>query len=137
MTIGTATRNFCCKTITRIRLKSDYCTPKKYCHILANGNAQELLVLTNDKRIHVMKALAALSKYLGCYDKWNDIREKYQLKWSTEDGLEAFNDIMMNNEENYSSMINWLKHAASELPLRYGNILLFDTFTGLRPDEAC
>jgi hypothetical protein len=110
---------------------------KKYYHVLENGNAQELLILSIDKRIHVMKALAALSKYLGCYDKWNDIRERYQLKWSAKDGLQTFNDRMMNNGENYSSMVNWLKDAVSRLPLRYGNILLFDTITGLRPDEAC
>jgi hypothetical protein len=108
---------------------------KKYYHVLANGNAQELLVLSNDKRIHVMKALASLSKYLGCYDKWNDIKEKYQLKWSNEDGLEAFNDIIMNNGENYNAMVTWLKEAVSKLPVRYGNILLFDTLTGLRPNE--
>ncbi|MGI8833327.1 MAG: integrase [Nitrososphaeraceae archaeon] len=110
---------------------------KKYYNILVNGNAQELLVLSNDKRIHVMKAIATLSKYIGCYDKWKDIKEKYQLKWSNGDGLEAFNDIIMNNGQNYNSMINWLKVAVSKLPARYGNLLLFDTLTGLRPDEAC
>ena len=110
---------------------------KKYYDVLETGNAQELLILSNDKRIHVMKALVSLSKYLGCYDKWNDIREKYQLKWSNEDSLETFNDIVMNNGENYSSMVDWLKHAMSKLPLRYANILLFNTLTGLRPDEAC
>jgi hypothetical protein len=110
---------------------------KKYYHVLENCNAQELLSLSIDKRIHVMKALAALSKYLGCYDKWNDIRERYQLKWSAKDGFQMFNKIMMNNGENYSSMVDWLKNAISKLPLRYGNILLFDTITGLRPDEAC
>jgi hypothetical protein len=84
-----------------------------------------------------MKALASLSKYQGCYDKWNDVREKYQLKWSSGDGLEALNDIIMNNRENYNSMVNWLKETVSRLPVKYGNIFLFDTLTGLRPDEAC
>ena len=110
---------------------------KKYYHVLANGNAQELLVLSHDKRIHIMKALASLSKYQGCYDKWNDVREKYQLKWSSGDGLEALNEIIMNNRENYNSMVNWLKETVSRLPVKYGNIFLFDTLTGLRPDEAC
>ena len=36
-----------------------------------------------------MKALAALSKYLGCYNKWRDIKEGYQLKWSNGDSLET------------------------------------------------
>jgi Archaeal phage integrase len=84
-----------------------------------------------------MKALAALSKYVGCYDKWKNIINRYQLKWSTEDTLETFNDVMMNNEQNYTSMIEWLKNCCSKLSSSYSNILLFNTLTGLRPDEAC
>jgi hypothetical protein len=41
----------------------------------------------------------------------------------------------MSNEQNYSSMINWLKDVYSKLSSSYSNILLFNT--GLRPDEAC
>jgi hypothetical protein len=33
-------------------------------------------------------------------------------------------------------MIKWLKDAYSKLPKSYGNILLFNAFTGLRPEEA-
>jgi hypothetical protein len=59
------------------------------------------------------------------------------MKWSSDDTLEAFSDVMMNDKQNYTSMINWLKYTYSKLPSRYGNILLFNTLTGLRPDEAC
>lgn len=42
---------------------------KHFTHVLETGNAQDLLQLPSpDKRIHAMKALAALSKYLGCHD---------------------------------------------------------------------
>jgi integrase-like protein len=104
---------------------------------MIESNANNLLLLSNEKRIHVMKALAALSKYLGCYDKWKNIIQRYQLKWSSEDTLEAFNDVMMNGEQNYSSMINWLKDCCSKLSPSYSNILLFNTLVGLRPNEAC
>jgi hypothetical protein len=83
-----------------------------------------------------MKALATLSKYLGCYNKWKDIKERYQLKWSNGDSLETF-DMFMSGEQNYTSMINWLKNCCSKLSASYSNILLFNTLTGLRPDEAC
>ena len=110
---------------------------KKYYHILTSKvNAQELLLLSDQKRMHVMKALATLSKYLGCYDKWKDIRERYQLKWSNEDSLETFS-MFTNGEQNYNSMMEWLKNCCSKLSLSYSNILLFNTLTGLRPDEAC
>jgi hypothetical protein len=86
---------------------------KKYCRILTSeANAQELLLLSDQKRIHVMKALATLSKYLGCYDKWKDIKERHQLKWSSEDTLETFR-MFTTGEQNYSSMINWLKNCCS------------------------
>jgi hypothetical protein len=34
-------------------------------------------------------------------------------------------------------MINWLKNCCSKLSSSYSNILIFNTLTGLRPDEAC
>jgi hypothetical protein len=110
---------------------------KKYCNILTSeANTQELLLLSDQKRMHVMKALATLSKYLGCYDKWKDIKERYQLKWCNEDSLETFS-MFINGEQNYTAMIEWLKNCYSKLRSSYGNILLFNTLTGLRPDEAC
>ncbi|HYX56896.1 MAG TPA: hypothetical protein VE818_12130, partial [Nitrososphaeraceae archaeon] len=33
-------------------------------------------------------------------------------------------------------MVKWLKDAYSMLPKSYGNILLFNALTGLRPEEA-
>ena len=110
---------------------------KKYSYVLHESDAHNLLLLSNEKRVHVMKALAALSKYMGCYDIWRDIKESYQLKWSNEDVLEAFDDVMMNDKQNHTSMINWLKDVYSKLPSSYGNILLFNTLVGLRPNEAC
>ena len=83
-----------------------------------------------------MKALAALSKYLGCYNKWRDIKDRYQIKWSNGDSLETFS-MFTNGEQNYAAMIEWLKNCCSKLSSHYSNILLFNTLTGLRPDEAC
>ncbi len=108
---------------------------KKYYHILTFENASELLTLNNEKRNHVMKSLASLSKFLGCYDKWKQIRERYQLKWANGDSFTSFNNIM-DNSTNYSSMVTWLKNAYSKLPREYGNVLLYCTLTGLRPTEA-
>ncbi len=102
---------------------------------MTQANAHELLTLSNDKRMHAMKALAALSKYLGCYDLWKSIIERYQLKWSNEDAVQVFQNIT-NADHDFSSMVKWLKDALTKLPQRYGNILLFDALTGLRPEEA-
>lgn len=34
-------------------------------------------------------------------------------------------------------MLNWLRCAYENLPIRYGNALLFNSLNGLRPSEAC
>src|SRR4051812_2515713 len=51
----------------------------KYHHILYEGNASELTTCSIGKRKHIMKALAAFSKFSGCYDTWQSIRKQYQL----------------------------------------------------------
>ncbi len=108
---------------------------KKYYSILYDGNASELLALSNDKRIHAMKSISAISKYLGCYDLWKQIIMKYQLKWSTENSMDSFNDIW-NTEANYSSMLSWIKETYQKLPKEIGNILIYCTLTGLRSEEG-
>ena len=72
-------------------------------HILQGADAGELLEVKAEKRIHVMKSLAALAKYTGCYDKWQQIRESFQLKWSNSDPLQDFNSIY-NNEKDLNHM---------------------------------
>jgi hypothetical protein len=108
---------------------------RKYYHVLLSGNASNLLSLSTDKRIHAMKSLAALSKYLGCYDSWTNIRHNYQLKWSNGDSLDIFNKIFA-DKENYSSMMGWVKNAIKLLPKPDSNILIFCTLTGLRAHES-
>ena len=87
--------------------------------------------------MHVMKALAAFSKYIGCYDRWREIKIRYQLRWTNPNGLEIFNAIISDTKGNYTSMVSWLRDVCSKLPTSYSNILLYNTLTGLRPDEAC
>jgi len=124
-------------TYSKRTVKATILYSKKYYNIITGANAQELLKLSDQKRMHVMKALASFSKYIGCYDKWQDIRNKYQLRWASPNGLEIFNDIITDSKGNYASMVAWLEDVCSKLPTSYGNILLYNTLTGLRPDEAC
>jgi hypothetical protein len=72
---------------------------------------------------------------LGCYDLWKSIIERHQLKWSNEDAVQVFQNIT-NADHDFSSMVKWLKDALTKLPQSYGNILLFNALTGLRPEEA-
>lgn len=65
---------------------------KQFDTVLETGNAQSLLQLSPEKRLHVTKSLACLSKFLGCHNTtWVSLKRKYNLKWSSGKGsLEIF-----------------------------------------------
>jgi intergrase/recombinase len=110
---------------------------RRYGSVLETGDASPLLSLSTKNRQHAMCSLAALSKFYGCYDRWQAIKNRHQLKWSNseEDCLRFFQNFL-NGRQNYSAMLTWIKNAMAELPAHYANILLFNTVTGLRPSEA-
>ena len=74
---------------------------------------------------------------MGSYDEWKKIVQRYQLKWSDNNkSLKVFDAIFQNEGNNYSSMLKWIKDVVSNLTKDYQNIIIFNTLTGLRPDEA-
>ena len=82
-----------------------------------------------------MKALSTLSKFTGRHDSWKQTIKKYNLLWFTGDNsLSIFNKIL--NERNYSDMLRWIKDVISILPKPQGNLIIFNTLTGLRPIEV-
>lgn len=48
---------------------------KQFVSMLTNGDAQSLLQLKPDKRIHAMKEVASLSRFSGSYDVWLQLRQ--------------------------------------------------------------
>ena len=60
-----------------------------------NGNATAIQFTSKDKKLQIMKSLAVLSKFMGCYDKWKNIKERYQLKWSNENSVDIFKKSSM------------------------------------------
>lgn len=132
----TSFERFLSQTNNRRSTKDRLNYARHYAHIIEKGDARELLELKDDKRIHAMKGLSALSKYTGCYDKWKQIQQSFQLKWSNCDSLQAFRSIF-NSEKDLDHMISWLKDVCLKLPQYYANVLVFNTVTGLRPSEAC
>jgi intergrase/recombinase len=110
---------------------------KNYFYILEANDASELNLLTQEKRIHVMKALSSMSNFLGIHDNWKKLIERHDLKWTNNQASNnVFFKIFDNSSEDINKMIGWLKAALSVLPDRYGNILLFAALTGLRPTEC-
>ena len=114
------------KTCSKYTCKARLLYSKKYSHVLEESNGQDLLTLPNDNGTHAMKALATLSKFLGCYDLWKYIVHRYQLKWSTQDSVQTFQNFS-NPQNDFSSMTKWIKETHSRLPTSCGNILIYDS----------
>ncbi|MDQ4067850.1 MAG: hypothetical protein M3114_09720, partial [Thermoproteota archaeon] len=109
---------------------------KQFVNVLQTGDAQPLVQVTPDKRIHAMKGLASLSRFLGCYDTWLQIRQRYNLKWSTgNENLAAFQRFF-DDSKTLDTMLQWVREAVKVLPEHMAAIIKFNVLTGLRPAEA-
>jgi hypothetical protein len=111
---------------------------KQFAHVLQSGDAQQLLQLSPQKRLHAMKSLTCLSKYLGCHDTtWMTIKRKYNLKWSSgrNESLETF-ERLYDGSKALDKMLQWVRQMPRELLLPYSNVFLFCTLTGLRTNEC-
>jgi len=105
----------------------------RYKHILSE-NPSELSTYPNSKRRHIMRALAAYSKFTGQYNRWQTIRKEYKFKWSATDSLTGFHNILKQDGD-LMKMIQWITTAMKSQP-RFANILMFNVLVGLRPQEA-
>jgi hypothetical protein len=114
------------------------CYARKYQTVLQTGDAMPLVNVSAAVRRHVMEGLAAYAKFSSCYNTfWKDICAKYQLRWgnSNDDNLRYFTNYLHGNA-NLDVMMAWLKDALQKLPPQVGNILLYNTLTGLRFSEC-
>jgi hypothetical protein len=102
--------------------------------VLQTGDATPLVNLQSAAvRHHAMEALSALSKYMGRYNVWKDIREKYQLHWTSgNESLAAFERFFMDDNKSLESMLRYVREA----PSKYKDIFVFNCLTGLRPSEC-
>ena len=88
---------------------------KRYYQVLLEEDASTLLsVESAQKRLNIMKALTLLSRYLGRYDTWQQIRKRHNLKWTTgNESFEALQRFLSPNEPRvyyYNPEHQCLKH---------------------------
>jgi len=131
-------KNYLALKVSRITASNQFRYARKYCYILTTQDASDLQTLPQEKRIHVMKALSSLSKFLGIHEDWKKLIQNFDLKWTnSETANNTFFKIFDNhNNDNINKMIRWVKEAMAQLPKKYSNILLFAALTGLRPSEC-
>lgn len=83
-----------------------------------------------------MEALTALSKYLGCYDEWQEIRKRYQLRWTSGDESVKSLERFFNPDLTLDNIYDRIRQMISKIPIQIANIIRFACLTGLRPTEV-
>jgi hypothetical protein len=99
---------------------------------------QMVLQFAPDKRVHIMKAMVSLARFLGIYNTvWIPLRQRFDLKWSTagSQNLSTF-ERFFDDSRTLEKMIEWVRKALRVLPDNMGNAVVFNCLTGLRPNES-
>jgi Archaeal phage integrase len=137
-------REYLSKTCNQNTVKIRLFYAKKYSHVLTGrsseyyyyAEANSLLQLSAEKRLNVQKSITALSKFLGIYDQWQQMRKRYSLKWTNPNqSLQSF-ERFFNPDLSLDSMLQRIKEMIAKTPLQIGQIIKFACLTGLRPSEV-
>jgi len=101
--------------------------------VLFSGNASCLLSVSGDVRVHAMKGLSALAKFLGgeWVERWRRIREAYGLKWSSSDGIHP----LVCSYAGFNEMVEYLRSVVASVPSSRP-VVFYALLTGLRPSEV-
>lgn len=74
-----------------------------------------------------MKALSNLAKFTGKYDTWLQLRQRYNLKWSTgTEKLDVF-ERFFDDFTTLDTMLQGLRQVHQELPKSYGDFFALVT----------
>ena len=109
-----------------------YCYAQKFSGLLY-GNLAELQRLSRSKRGAILRALTALSKYLGVYEQFKRRMKSYGLKWEGQGSFESFLRILRNNNRD---VVEWVKRCLESFDDWYATFIEFVLVSGLRKTEA-
>jgi hypothetical protein len=109
---------------------------KKYGHVIDSGDASPLLVLSPRNRHHALAALANLAKFQGRYLEFQQIKQRYPLKWtSSNNSMQTFQRLF-SNDLNFDTLLRKIKEMIRVLPVAMATVIKFNCLTGLRQAEA-
>jgi hypothetical protein len=82
-----------------------------------------------------MLALAAFSKWAGCYRRFQQLKQNLGLTWSSHNASEVFKRLIDESHQ-IEDLDDWLRQVR-DLGWDYYFPIAFMRLTGLRPSEAC
>lgn len=113
------------------------CYFRRYHDVLQTGDATAVAsIQSGSVRRHIMEALTSYSKYLGCYDRWCQIRKSYSLHWTNGDESLQSLQRFFDDKLTLDSMLQRIKEMIRVLPEHMALIIRHAVLTGLRPSES-
>jgi hypothetical protein len=107
---------------------------KKYACCLATGDLSKLAMLNGCQRVHALKALTALSKFLGVCEDWKRLVKNYGLKCNDRSADELIID-RLTKVVNADDVFQWIRRVKEHFP-HLSDFMDFLAVTGLRLNEA-
>ena len=107
---------------------------KKYARCLASGDLSELAMLNDCKRVHALKALTSLSKFLGVCEEWRRLVRGYGLKCTDRNS----DDLIIGRLTKAVSpddVFEWIREVKLKAP-ELSDFMDLLAATGLRLNEA-
>ena len=103
--------------------------------MLLEGDLSPLHTAGLARRRHTLRALAALSKFLGMHEEFTELRKRYGIKWDKGCSSKLLIKRLTSGiEDNISE---WINQAIKVLDDSQRILLRYLIFTGVRVEEAC
>jgi len=107
---------------------------KRYAHCLLDRNFDDVRDASETVRPHIVKALSNLSKFLGMYDVFKELMQKYGISWKGRATDDVFIDRLLSVKDP-GEVWNWIKQVKEARP-DLVDFMDFVAITGLRLNEA-
>ena len=104
---------------------------QRYLGCFLAGRLAEISAVAGRK--HIMMGFSWLSTYLGCYDKWLEMRRKAGLKWRERNSVDVFNRVFSNELDGLEEWLREVFMVGDDVLKRF---VYFLAVSGLRVDEA-
>jgi len=91
--------------------------------------------MSDEKRLHCMKALSCLSKYLGIYPVFKDLVKFHDLKWSSGNKDLVIIRRLLRSRNKSNDVRDWILMVKRKVP-RLSTFIDFMVSTGLRKNEG-
>jgi hypothetical protein len=92
---------------------------QRYHNVLETADVSPLINLQSGAmRRHAMESLTCLSKYLGCYDRWQEIRKRYQLHWTSGDESVKSLERFFNPDLTFDNIYDRIDQMIAKTPIQ-------------------